>query len=41
MENEQLTLSGVASTSSASDKMEGYSPKEQELIRQLVQERLG
>lgn len=41
MENEQLSLSGVASTSSASDKMEGYSPKEQELIRQLVQERLG
>lgn len=41
MENEQLTLSGVAPTSSASDKMEGYSPKEQELIRQLVQERLG
>ena len=41
MDNEQLSLSGVASTSSASDKMEGYSPKEQELIRQLVQERLG
>lgn len=41
MDNEQLTLSGVATTSGASDKMEGYSPKEQELIRQLVQERLG
>lgn len=41
MENEQLTLCGVASTSGTSDRMEGYSPKEQELIRQLVQERLG
>jgi len=41
MENEQLTLGGVASTSGTSDRMEGYSPKEQELIRQLVQERLG
>ena len=41
MENEQLTLGGVATTSGTSDKMEGYSPKEQELIRQLVQERLG
>lgn len=41
MDNEQLTLGGVASTSGTSDKMEGYSPKEQELIRQLVQERLG
>lgn len=41
MENEQLTLGRVASTSGTSDRMEGYSPKEQELIRQLVQERLG
>ena len=41
MENEQLTLGGVASTSGTSDRMEGYSHKEQELIRQLVQERLG
>ena len=41
MENEQLTLSGVAPASGTSDTMEGYSPKEQELIRQLVQERLG
>ena len=41
MENEQLTLSGVATASGTSDRMEGYSPKEQELIRQLVQERLG
>lgn len=41
MDNEQLTLGGVATTSSTSDRMEGYSPKEQELIRQLVQERLG
>lgn len=41
MENEQLTLGGVATTSGTSDRMEGYSPKEQELIRQLVQERLG
>ena len=41
MENEQLTLSGVATASGTSDTMEGYSPKEQELIRQLVQERLG
>ena len=41
MENEQLTLGGVATASGTSDKMEGYSPKEQELIRQLVQERLG
>ena len=41
MENEQLILSGVATASGTSDTMEGYSPKEQELIRQLVQERLG
>ena len=41
MENEQLTLSGVATASGTSDTMEGYSLKEQELIRQLVQERLG
>ena len=41
MENEQLTLSGVATASGTSDTMEGYSPKEQDLIRQLVQERLG
>ena len=41
MENEQLTLSGVATASGTSDTIEGYSPKEQELIRQLVQERLG
>lgn len=41
MENEQLTLSGVATASGTSDRIEGYSPKEQELIRQLVQERLG
>ena len=41
MENEQLTMSGVATASGTSDTMEGYSPKEQELIRQLVQERLG
>ena len=41
MDNEQLTLGGVATASGTSDRMEGYSPKEQELIRQLVQERLG
>lgn len=41
MDNEQLTMIGATDSAPVSDQMEGYSPKEQELIRQLVQERLG
>lgn len=41
MDNDQLTMIGATDTAPVSDQMEGYSPKEQELIRQLVQERLG
>lgn len=40
MDNEQLTIAGAADGAAVSDKMD-MSPKEQELIRQLVQERLG
>ena len=41
MDNDQLEIIGAAEDSLGSDQMEGYSPKEQDLIRQLVQERLG
>ena len=41
MDNDQITFLGAAESSTVSDKTEGYTPKEQELIRQLVQERLG
>jgi len=41
MDNEQIAFIGATESTPATDKMEGYSPKEQELIRQLVQERLG
>ncbi len=41
MENEQTTFIGAAEGGAVSKQSEGYSPKEQELIRQLVQERLG
>lgn len=41
MENEQTTFIGAAEDDAVSKQSEGYSPKEQELIRQLVQERLG
>ncbi len=41
MDNNQITLVGAAEVSDRSVQSEGYTPKEQELIRQLVQERLG
>lgn len=41
MDNDQLTMIGATDSAPVSNQMEGYSPKEQELIRQLVQERLG
>lgn len=41
MDNNQVTLLGSTEDSVVSDQMEGYTPKEHELIRQLVQERLG
>ena len=41
MDNEQLSFNAGAGTNITEDKVDGYSPKEQELIRQLVQERLG
>ena len=41
MDNNQITFLGATDGSTVSDQTEGYTPKEQELIRQLVQERLG
>ena len=41
MENDQMALVGLTSDSGVEEQSEGYSAKEQELIRQLVQERLG
>jgi len=41
MDNDQITFIGATGSSAVSDQTEGYTPKEQELIRQLVQERLG
>ena len=41
MDNDQITFLGATESSIVSDQTEGYTPKEQELIRQLVQERLG
>ena len=41
MNNDQITFLGATDSSTVSDQTEGYTPKEQELIRQLVQERLG
>ena len=41
MDNDQITFLGATDSSTVSDQAEGYTPKEQELIRQLVQERLG
>ena len=41
MNNDQITFLGATESSTVSDQTEGYTPKEQELIRQLVQERLG
>ena len=41
MENEQMTFIDTAGGSAGKEQQEGYSPKEQELIHQLVQERLG
>ena len=41
MENEQMTFIDTAGRSAGKEQQEGYSPKEQELIHQLVQERLG
>ena len=41
MENDQITFMGTPDGTTSSDLGENYTPKEQELIRQLVQERLG
>ena len=41
MENEQMTFIDTSGRSAGKEQQEGYSPKEQELIHQLVQERLG
>ena len=41
MENDQITFMGTPEGTASSDLGENYTPKEQELIRQLVQERLG
>lgn len=41
MDNEQFTFLAATEPISVSAEIEGYSPKEQELIHQLVQERLG
>ena len=41
MDNDQFAFIAPTESSPVNDQMEGYSPKEQELIRQLVQERLG
>ena len=41
MDNDQITFMGTPEGTASSDLGEHYTPKEQELIRQLVQERLG
>ncbi|MBE6693034.1 MAG: hypothetical protein E7586_06950 [Ruminococcaceae bacterium] len=41
MDNDQITFMGTPDGTTSSDLGENYTPKEQELIRQLVQERLG
>lgn len=41
MDNEQMTLGIGAEKRTGDGSLDSYSPKEQELIRQLVQERLG
>lgn len=41
MDNQQTTFLEAAEASTGKDMSDSYSPKEQELIRQLVQERLG
>ena len=41
MENEQMTLHGGTDKRAGDGSLDSYSPKEQELIRPLVQERLG
>ena len=41
MENEQMALMGLPGDTDVEEQPDGYSAKEQELIRQLVQERLG
>ncbi len=41
MENDQMTLIGTQTRTTGEVQIEGYSAKEQELIHQLVQERLG
>jgi hypothetical protein len=39
MENDQISLMGAEEIEK--DQLDGFTPKEQELIHQLVQERLG
>mgnify|MGYP004619046493 FL=1 len=41
MDNNQLSLIAATESTITEEKTDGYTPKEQELIRQLVQERLG
>lgn len=41
MDNDNFSFLTDAESSITGDKTEGYTPKEQELIHQLVQERLG
>lgn len=41
MENEQMNLTDLTNNTPSDDRSDSYSPKEQELIRQLVQGRLG
>lgn len=41
MENDQMSLVGLSGNSNVEEQNDGYTAKEQELIRQLVQERLG
>lgn len=40
MDNNQLSLITATESTITVEKTDGYTPKEQELIRQLVQERL-
>ena len=40
MDNDNFSFLADAESSITGDKTEGYTPKEQELIHQLVQERL-
>ena len=41
MDNNQLSLMAATESTMTEEKTDGYTPNEQELIRQLVQERLG